>query len=126
MSRRPGISSTRTLNDFLNGKSECSIALFQHFVREFKKIGSVDVLPAKTMVGIATPRKRIVYVVQFGKEFIDAVFPFKQPYPDNLCFQKIAQVPGVRSFNHYLRMYLDDDVNDEVRAFMKLAYLEGK
>ena len=43
-------------------------------------------------------------------------FPFKQPYPDNLCFQKIAQVPGeiAHQFNHHFRMLQKEDLNEEV------------
>jgi len=51
------------------------------------------------------------------------VFPFTKPYPDNLCFQKIAQVPGdKKQFNHHFRMYRVEDVNEEVVGFMRLAY----
>jgi len=34
---------------------------------------------------------------------------------------KIAQVPGQQQFNHHFRMYAKEDVNDEVKDFMKLA-----
>ena len=101
--------------------------MFDHFVREYQKIGNVSVHTAKTMIGIATQRKRIAYVTQIGKNFIHIVFPFHRPYPDNLCFQKIAEVPGDdRQFNHHLRLLTEDDLNDEVRSFMKLAFEEGK
>jgi hypothetical protein len=55
------------------------------------------------------------------------VFPFEQPYSNNLCFQKIAQVPGdARQFNHHFRMQENEDVNDEVKKFMKMAVEFGK
>jgi hypothetical protein len=114
-----------TLEEFLRGKSESSVALFYYLVAEFKKIGSVTVHPAKTMIGIATTRKRIVYVIQFGKDFIHAVFPFDQPYQDNLCFMKIAQVPGTTQHNHHIRMYRKEDINKEVKQFMRLAFELG-
>jgi hypothetical protein len=78
------------------------------------------------MIGIATTRKRIAYITQLGGNFIHVVLPFDHPYTDNLCFQKIAQVPGdERQYNHHLRIYAEDDVNDEVIKFMKLAYTLG-
>jgi Domain of unknown function (DUF5655) len=117
--------SDKTLDDFLRGKSGHTVTLFNHFVSEYSKIGSVTVHPAKTMIGIANPRKRIVYITQLGKDFIHVVFPFEQAYPDNLCFQKIAQVPGDTQHNHHLRMFRKEDVNAEVRKFMKLAYKLG-
>jgi hypothetical protein len=115
-------TSDKTLDDFLNLKSEYTVALFHHFVSEYKKIGSVTVHPAKTMIGIATARKRIVYITQLGKDFVHMVFPFDKAYSENLCFQKIAQVPGDTQHNHHFRMYLKEDVNTEVKKFMRLAY----
>jgi hypothetical protein len=115
----------KSLDDFLNGKSEVTLSLFHHFVEEFRRIGKVSIHPAKTMIGIATSRKRIVYVTQLGKNFIHVVFPFNKPYNDNLCFQKIANVPGDQQYNHHFRMLSKDDVNEEVRKFMNLAYKEG-
>lgn len=103
-----------------------TVELFHHFIKEFRKVADVELHAAKTMIGIATPRKRIAYVTQLGKNFVHVVFPFKQPFPDNLCFQKIAQVPGdTRQFNHHLRLHHKEDVNMEVKQFMKLAYEEG-
>ena len=112
----------RSLEEFLHGKSEHTVMLFHHFVGEFKKIGKVTVEPAKTMIGIANSNKRIAYVTQLGKNFVHVVFPFKKAYPDNLCFQKIAQVPGDEQCNHHFRMLSKEDVNAEVKKFMKLAY----
>jgi hypothetical protein len=110
------------LSDFLSGKSQHTLALFNHFISSFNTIGNVDVVPLKSMIAVDNGTKRIAYITQFGKNFIHVVFPFKQEYPDNLCFQKIAQVPGQQQFNHHFRMLNPDDVNDEVMGFMKLAY----
>lgn len=110
------------LQNFLTGKSEYTLSLFDHFITEFRKIGTVTIHPAKTMIGIANSHKRIVYITQLGKNFIHVVFPFNERFDDNLCFQKIAQVPGDVQFNHHFRMLSEDDVNDEIRKFMKIAY----
>src|SRR5579859_1848705 len=115
-------SGEKLRDEFLHGKSEHTIALFDHFIDEYRRIGKISVHPAKTMIGIATPRKRIAYVTQLGKNFIHVVFPFEKPYPDNLCFQKIANVPGdEKQHNHHLRILAKEDINNEVRKFMKLA-----
>ena len=120
------VTSEKTLNEFLKGKSELTISLFNHFVEEYKRIGKVTVQPAKTMIGIATERKGVAYITQLGKNFIHVVFPFEKSYPDNLCFQKIAQVPGDdKQFNHHFRMLTKEDINKEVISFMKLAYKLG-
>lgn len=116
----------KSLNEFLKGKSEVTLGLFHHFIAEYQRIGKVSIHPAKTMIGIATSRKRIAYITQLGKNFIHVVFPFEKPYPDNLCFPKIAQVPGDdKQYNHHFRMLAKEDVNKEVIGFMKLAYKEG-
>lgn len=119
-------STEKTLDDFLRGKSEHTLALFHLFVKEYQRIGKVTLHPAKTMIGIATTHKRIAYITQLGKNFIHVVIPFEQPYTDNLCFQKIAQVPGdEKQYNHHLRILSKKDINDEVKKFMKFAYSFG-
>ncbi|OKS86791.1 DUF5655 domain-containing protein [Mucilaginibacter polytrichastri] len=117
---------TRSVEDFLVGKSAHTLMLLEYFVAEFKKLGTDVILhPAKTMIGVSNSHKRIAWITQFGKSFIHVVFPLKKLYPDNTCFIKMAQVPGDdNQFNHHFRMNLKEDLNDEVLAFMQLAYRE--
>ncbi|MDO3628824.1 DUF5655 domain-containing protein [Mucilaginibacter sp. BT774] len=110
------------LQRFLNGKSEQTLTLFHHFVNEFQKVGPVTLHPAKTMIGVANSHKRIAYITQLGKNFIHVVFPLRERYEDNFCFQKIAQVPGDMQFNHHFRMLHKEDVNEEVIDFMRLVH----
>jgi hypothetical protein len=127
MKKRRTATTEGTLDDFIRGKSALAVSLLDHFAEQFKSIGDVELLPAKTMIGVATPRKRVAYVTQLGKDFIHVVFPFEKPFTNNLCFQKIAQVPGdAKQFNHHFRMFRKEDVNKEVLGFMKLAYELGK
>jgi hypothetical protein len=112
------------LSEFLTGKSAHTIMLYDHLLNEFKEIGDITVESTKTMIGISNSHKRIAWVTQLGKNFIHVVFPFSQPYEENLCFQKIAQVPGQEQFNHHLRVLNVEDINDEVFDFMRLAYFE--
>src|SRR6187402_3120578 len=116
----------KEISVFLAGKSEHTLMLFDHFIEEYKKIGNITVEPTKTMIGISNANKRIAWVTQLGKNFIHVVFPFKQPYEDNLCFQKVGQVPGQNQFNHHLRVLNVDDINEDVLGFMRLAYVEEK
>ena len=111
------------LSRFLANRSAETLSLFNHFITQYKKLAPVTIHPAKTMIGIANSHRRIVWITQLGKNFVHVVFPFKQEYPDNLCFQKIAQVPGdTHQFNHHFRMYNVEDVNEEVLKFMRMAY----
>ncbi len=111
---------------FVKGKSEHSLLLLDHFIEQFETLGDITVEATKTMIGISNQHKRIAWVTQIGKNFIHVVFPFKKEYPDNLCFQKVGQVPGTNQFNHHLRMLFKEDLNKEVLKFMKLAYKEEK
>ncbi|MDP4263570.1 MAG: DUF5655 domain-containing protein [Bacteroidota bacterium] len=114
----------KVLADFLAGKSAYTISLFWHFAGEYRQTGKVTIHPAKSMIAFAA-KTRIAYITRLGKNFIDVVFPFNKPYSDNLCFHKIAQVPGSQQFNHHFRMYNLEDINEEVRHYMKLAYEMG-
>ncbi|RYG16904.1 MAG: hypothetical protein EOO07_12235 [Chitinophagaceae bacterium] len=114
------MADDKDLSDFLKGKTECAIELFRFFVDECNKLSSVKLRPLKSMIGIESEIK-FAYVTQLGKNFIHVVIPFNKPYQDNLCFSKIAQVPGTNQYNHHLRIYYKDDVNDEVKGFLKMA-----
>lgn len=119
------MDAQKSLEDFTKGKSINTIGLYQHFVDSFKELGAATFHPAKTMIGVSNGHKRIAWITTFGKNFLHVVFPFKQPYHDNLCFQKIAQVPGdAHQYNHHFRMLLKEDVNDEVIKFMQMALNE--
>ena len=114
----------KELSELLAGKSQNTIALFHHLVSEYRQIGEVTLHPAKSMISFAA-RKRFAYVINLGKNFVDVVFPLKQAYTDNLCFNKIKPVPGSNDYNHHLRLYFTNDLNDEVRKYMKIAYNAG-
>lgn len=108
------------LSEFLDGKSDHTVGLFWSFIDACQEIGKIKIAPAKTMIGIVTT-KRIAYITRLGKNFIDVCFMFDQPYHDNLCFYKIAQVPGTNQYNHYFRMMNKSDLNKEIKKYMKLA-----
>lgn len=115
----------KELSDFLAGKTPHTVELFDRLVMEYKVINKdIKVHPAKTMISFSA-RTRFAYVIQLGKNFVDVVFPFKQLYVDNLCFNKIKPVPGSDDYNHHLRLYFIEDINDEVKKYMRLAYENG-
>jgi len=114
----------KVLADYLKNKSEHTLSLFWHFVDSYQEFGDVTIHPTKSMIGFAA-RTRIAYVIRLGKNFVDVVFPFDVAHTDNLCFHKIAQVPGTQQYNHHLRLEEKEDVNKEVRKFMKMAFKEG-
>ncbi len=114
----------KKLADFLKGKSTHSLELFKHFIEEYNNIGEISVHPAKSMI-IISGKTGLAYVIQLGKKFIDIVFPFNKSFADNLCFVKIKQVPGSKQYNHHFRMCFKEDINEEVKHYMKLTFENG-
>jgi hypothetical protein len=120
----PHSCNERTVDDFLRGKSAHTKALYDHFIHELRKLGSFKLHPARSRIAFAGDI-RFGYVKTLGKDFMDIALTFHQPYHDNLCFYRIGEVPGGKYYQHYLRIYQKDDVNDEVRKFMRLAIQSG-
>lgn len=114
-----------TIRGFLSGKSETSVFLFEHLMNSFEKIGPIHLHATKSMIVISAD-SGFAYVVAMGKNFIDVVLPFKELFEDNLCFKKIALVPGTNDYNHHLRIMLPEDLNEEVLDYLKKAYANGK
>ncbi|MNU62020.1 hypothetical protein D3C71_512340 [compost metagenome] len=114
-------SENPSIAHFLSGKSEYTLSLYNHFIAEFESLGEITLCPTKTMIAVDNGHKRVAWISQLGKNFIHVVFPLKEPFHDNLCFQKVGQVPGSTQYNHHFRMLNKEDVNEEVKRFMKLA-----
>ena len=115
----------KQLEDYLEGKSDHVIDLFNYFVEELLKIGPFALHPSKSRIAFAADI-RFGYVHRLGKDFVDVVFQFRESFDDNFCFYKIANVPGSNVYNHYIRLKHKDDINEEVTKYMKLAYDIGK
>lgn len=107
---------------FTAGKSAVALGLLDHFISQYEQLDKIYLHPTKSMIGIGIGDRRVAWITQLGKNFVHIVFPFEKAYADNLCFQKIAQVPGnSKQFNHHFRMYLPEDINEEVLQFMRLS-----
>ena len=116
----PHSCNERTVADFLEGKSGQTVGLFNYFIEEYLKIGNFVLHPAKSRIAFAA-KIRFGYIHRLGKDFLDVVLTFNEPYHDNLCFYRIGEVPGGKYFQHYLRIMHKEDINEEVRKFMKMA-----
>jgi hypothetical protein len=114
----------KTLDDFLNNKTAHTLELFYYFIEEYKQIGDFKLHPTKSQIGLAN-HTRFCAITQLGRNFLHFVFSFKESFNDNLCFTKIGQLPGTNDFNHHCRIYSKDDLNGEVRLYMKMAYKNG-
>jgi hypothetical protein len=115
----------RSLADYLDNKSTQTKLLFHYLIEEYSKIGDFVLHPAKTRIAFAADI-RFAYIHRLGRNYVDVVFQFRQSFDDNYCFYKIANIPGTNSYNHYFRLERKEDINDEVRKYMVLAYDIGK
>ncbi|TKC12383.1 hypothetical protein FA048_01830 [Pedobacter polaris] len=115
----------KAVSDFLVGKTAIAIHLFDHLISKFEEIGPVKLQATKSMIVISADVK-FAYIITLGKTFVDVVFPFKELFDDNLCFRKMALVPGSNDYNHHLRIMIPDDINEEVFNYMKKVYANGK
>jgi hypothetical protein len=104
-------------------KSAYALTLFEHFIAELKSIGPVNIHAHKTMITLANSHKKFAYITHAGKGFLHIVFHLKRRYDGNLCFTRIQEVPGRRILYHHFRMLQKDDINDEVRGFMRIAVI---
>lgn len=119
----PHSCNERTVDSFLEGKSEHTKELFYYFIDEYRKIGDFALHPARSRIAFAADI-RFGYIHRLGKDFLDVALTFNKPHLDNLCFYRIGEVPGGKYYQHYLRLFRKEDVNEEVKTFMKMA-LEG-
>ena len=114
----------RTVESFIRGKSDHIIELFHYFIKEYQKLGEFVLHPAKSRIAFAA-KIRFGYIARIGSDFIDIALTFNKPYKENLCFYRIGEVPGGKIFQHYIRLQYKDDINDEVKKFMKMALQAG-
>lgn len=110
----------KEISDYFKNRSPELLKLFEHFITIFQQLGDVKYHATKSMIALSV-KTRIAYITRVGKNFIDVFFMFDKSYDDNLCFYRIGNVPGTSQFNHYFRMMYPEDINDEVRHYMKLA-----
>lgn len=110
----------KTLADHMKEKSELTISLYDDFIRKLSALGEIQIRPTKSAIALSVD-VRLGHIHRLGKDFVDIVFYFDKAYDDNLCFYKIANVPGSTQHNHYFRMMNEEDINEEVLKYMKMA-----
>jgi hypothetical protein len=112
-----------TVNDFLRGKPAKSVELFNFFLAEYKKIGSFELHPVKTRVALLT-KMRFCSINKVAADHIDIHLVLTQLFEDTLCFYKIDNLAN-RFFVHHASIYSKDDITDELKKYMAMAYEVG-
>ena len=108
-----------TIDDFLRNKTEKSVDLFNYFISEYKKIGDFELHPVNTRVALLT-KMRFCSINKVGEDFVDVHLVLTQRH-DNPVFYRIDNLAD-RFFVHHLKIYARNDIDDDVRKFMTLAY----
>ncbi|HZY36870.1 MAG TPA: DUF5655 domain-containing protein [Mucilaginibacter sp.] len=112
-----------TVDDFLKDKPEKSVALFHFFLDEYRKIGPFELHPVKTRVALLT-KMRFCSANKIGKNYIDIHLVLTTLLEDTSCFYKIDNLAN-RFFVHHARLYDRDDITDELKKYMAMAYEVG-
>ncbi|MFI5140022.1 MAG: hypothetical protein ACHQIM_19540 [Sphingobacteriales bacterium] len=112
-----------TVDDFLKDKTTESINLFNFFLAAYKDIGPFELHPVKTRVALLT-KMRFCSINKVGADHIDIHLVLTSLFDDSLCFYKIDNLAN-RFFVHHARLYHQDDINDELRKYMIMAYAVG-
>jgi hypothetical protein len=112
-----------TVADFLKGKPEKCVELFNFFMDEYRKIGPFELHPVKTRVALLT-KMRFCSVNKIGSDHINIHLVLTQLFEHTACFYKIDNLAN-RFFVHHARLYNSDDMTDELRKYMAMAYGVG-
>jgi hypothetical protein len=112
-----------TVDDFLKGKPQKSIELFNFFLAEYRKIGPFELHPVKTRVALLT-KMRFCSINKVGADYIDIHLVLTQPFENADCFYKIDNLAN-RFFVSHARLYERNDITDELKKYMAMAYEVG-
>jgi len=112
-----------TVEDFLRGKSVKSVELFDFFLSEYRKIGPFELHPVKTRVALLT-KMRFCAINKIATDHIDIHLVLTESFKDAVCFYKIDNLAN-RFFVHHAHLYNKDDITDELKKYMAMAYGTG-
>lgn len=112
-----------TLDDFLKGKSEKAIELFNHFLSAFREVGDFELHPVKTRVTLLT-KMRFASINRLSKDCLSGHLILDEKIENSLIFTKIDKV-GNNSFVHHFKLREKSDINAEFKKYMKKSYKIG-
>ena len=112
-----------TVDNFLKGKTEYSIGLFNDFLAEYRTIGPFELHPVKTRVALLT-KMRFCSINKIAADHIDIHLVLTAPHEHTLCFYKIDNLAN-RFFVHHARIYDHEDFTAELHHYMAMAYEVG-
>lgn len=112
-----------SVDDFLTDKAAASIAIFNHFLSEYKLLGGFELHPVKTRVALLT-KMRFCSINKIGANYIDGHLVLTEPFNNTLCFYKIDNLAN-RFYVHHFRLRDTTDITMELKKYMAMAYEIG-
>lgn len=112
-----------SVEQFLEGKSDISVLLYNHFIGIYKMIGKFEFHPAKTRIALVS-RIRFAAINRLGKDFLDGHLVISKDFTESKCFYRIDHFGS--SYVHNFRLFKKDDVSDELISYMRLALKEAQ
>lgn len=120
--------SDLTIDDFFQGRED-SRSLFNALLREVDRLGESTVCILKSQV--AFRRKRNFAVVWMPSQYLKnrptaplvltLSFPARDPSPR---WKEITEV-GPKRFTHHLELYRKSEIDEEVRNWLKMAWIQA-
>lgn len=110
-------------SDFLKNRSRHEVALYKALVRELESIGPILLAPAKTRIGFQV---RMIFAAanKFSNGSLDAHVVLARRR-DSPRFKKVETI-SPRNHVHHFRLQKIEDIDDEVRSWLREAYSVGK
>jgi len=113
-----------TVADFLDGKTEKAIGLFNTFLAKYKTIGSYELHPVKTRVALLC-KMRFASINRLRADHLDGHLVLTAPATDHgELFYKIDNLDN-RFHVHHFRIYKTSDLDGAFECYMRMAYEVG-
>lgn len=109
-----------SLDQFLEGKTEVALELYDALLTEFRGIGKFVLHPAKSRIALNN-RMRFASINRLGKDFLNGHLVLRDRYDETSCFHKIDSVTK-NAHVHHFKLVTSDDITEELKSFMKVAY----
>jgi hypothetical protein len=109
--------------DFLDGKGERAVALYNRFFELIQSCGPVLLAPARTRVGFQV-RMIFAAVNKLNDRWLDAHVILARRL-ENPRFRRIEKL-SPRSFVHHFRLKAVEEIDEEVSEWLKEAYKVGE
>ncbi len=113
-----------SVREFLSGKSEKAIVLFNAFLEAYQKIGNYELHPVKTRVALLT-QMRFASINRLAKEYLNGHLVLTTFHEEPDLFFKVDNLNN-RFYVHHFRLHDVGDVNRKLQRYMKMAYRVGQ